>query len=426
MEVVVLVPRRADGGHRDRLWEFVRQRWATDFPDWPVVEGHHDNGLFNRSAAINRAAKQAGAWDVAVITDSDIIGNPGAVVDAVAKAYGTGRMTVTHTKRVDLSRQGTEKVMTGYRGPWDRRPIMERVWKVSDSSCIAVPRSLFDKVGGFPEEFEGWGYEDSAFVTLCERAAGPVVRLPGTVFHLWHERPADGARNSPSRAANLALLERLRTRPAISCIPRIIHRTVPAETTEQVEGWWEQFRTIHPGWDLRTHRDPMNPADWPLTGDLWARCGSGAQRAGLIRLEALYTHGGVYVDSDIEPFRSFEPLMHAEAFAGWEDETTVPDFLLACVPGHPAFGLMIEKARAVIEGGGDAYQSGPAVSTEVLPNRTDVLLLPPGAFAPYHYLEKSKRASITENPPPFAFCAHHWHHSWGTAESKRSIERRQR
>ena len=57
--VVFLVPRRADDGHRDELWRYARKRWEALFPEWPVFEGHHDVGPFNRSAAVNLAADLA-------------------------------------------------------------------------------------------------------------------------------------------------------------------------------------------------------------------------------------------------------------------------------------------------------------------------------------------------------------------------------
>jgi hypothetical protein len=63
------------------------------------------------------------------------------------------------------------------------------------------------------------------------------------------------------------------------------------------------------------------------------------------------------------------------------------------------------------------------VTTETLPGRSDVLLLPPGAFFPWHYLEKHKAKG---SRPPFAFLAHHWHGSWLSPEHRRSIDQRQR
>lgn len=450
LNVAVLVPRRAGVADRDRLWAFARTWWENDHPDWPIVEGHHDVGPFNRSAAINRAAEAAGDWDVAVIIDADILCDPHAVRAAVDVAAATDSMVLAGDERVMLSRQGTEKILGGYRGNWRVRGIQERVYTDGCSCCVVVSRKLWDTVGGFDELFSGWGFEDIAFRVACETLSGrPMVKLSAAMFHLWHTTShennartetyrANEARCAAYRAAHhdpaavQALLDEARTLAVATPaelpdtqIPRILHRTVPAETSDQVEHWWTHFQQLHPGWEFRTHREPLDPQDWPLTGDLWDRCQNGAQKAGLIRLEALVTHGGVYVDSDVEPVASLEPLLQLAAFAGWEDETTVPDAVLGAEPHHPAFELALEKARAVVQGGGDAWQSGPGVTTEVLPRRLDVLLLPPGAFYPHHYLQKHSSAA-KKGQGPWVFARHHWAGSWLSPAQRRSIERRQR
>jgi hypothetical protein len=206
-------------------------------------------------------------------------------------------------------------------------------------------------------------------------------------------------------------------------IPRILHRTVPAETSGQVEQWWDDFRYLHPGWELMTHRDPMDPADWPELGDLWASCGNGAQRAGLIRLEALWRWGGVYVDSDCLPFSSLEPLLHLPGFAAWEDPKVVPDAVLGAEPHHPAVEVMMLRARAAVEAGADAWHSGPGVTTTTLPGRSDWLLLPPGAFYEVHWRDKAAlRAGklMDHGRQPWGFMQHMWDGSWLTQEQKRS------
>ncbi len=441
MRVVILVPRRADNGHRDRLWEFCRDRWETYFPEWPIIEGHHHDGPFNRSAAINTAATEAGLWDVAVIIDSDVICNPEAVRSAVDLACMSDQLTVAHDERVMLNQRGTTRVLDGYLGSWRDRGMVERVWNDSVSCCVAVSRTLWEAAGPFDERFVGWGREDTAFRISCEVETGPIVKVCGETFHLWHPVSPEAAKTSPIRKANeqrhqayvAARGDRARVRALRmatdlpeTTIPRVLHRTVPAETTDEVEGWWAEFERLHPGWDCLTYREPIDPAEWPLTGDLFDRCQNGAQKAGLIRLEALVRDGGIYVDSDVEPYRSLEPLLRCEAFAAWEDETTVPDAVLGCRPEHPAFVEAIAKARACIEGGGDAWGSGPGVTTELFPSRHDVLLLPPGAFYPYSYLQKNKRAEVTKETQPWAYAVHHWAHSWGTDAQKRSIDSRQR
>lgn len=445
---VILVPRRAGIEERDRLWAFAKTWWQNDHPDWELVEGYHDLGPFNRAAAINAAAAAAGEWDVAVIIDADVLCDPHTANAAADIAHATNALVLAGDERVMLSRQGTARILGGYRGNWLVKGAFERIYTDHCSCAIAVSRTLWDQVGGFDELFSGWGFEDCAFRASCETMSGkPMVKLSQKIWHLWHTTSHENNQRSPLYRANEARNERYKAAhmdraatqvlldeaaghvaPAVAelgatRIPRIFHRTVPADTSDEVEHWWTHLQQLHPGWEFRTYREPIDPADWPLTGDLWDRCQNGAQKAGLIRLEALITHGGVYVDSDVEPVRSLEPLLQLQAFAAWEDETTVPDAVLGAHPNHPAFGLALEKARAVIQGGGDAWHSGPGVTTETLPGRADVLTLPPGAFYPHSYLQKHAAA---DTPGPWVFCRHQWHGSWLTPAQRRDIERRQR
>lgn len=440
MNVVILVPWRPDGGHRDRLWAHCKALWQERH-DWPIFEGLHEDGPFNRSVAVNAAADAADVWDVALIIDSDVICAPDSVRSAVELAYKSDQMVVAHDERIMLNQRGTEKVLSGFQGSWRDRQMIERVWLDSVSCAIAVSKTLWELAGPFDERFVGWGREDTGFRISCEVETGPIVKVCGETFHLWHPVSPEASKSHPLRKANeqrhqayvAARGDRDRVRALRAytdlpktTIPRILHRTVPVETSDEIEAWWAEFERLHPGWDCKTYREPIDPAEWPLTGDLLARCQNGAQKAGLIRLEALHRDGGIYVDADVKPFRSLEPLLQCEAFAGWEDETTVPDAVLGARKEHPAIQEMIAKARTSIEGGGDAWLSGPGVSTATLPGRTDVILFPPGAFYPFHYLEKSKSAGVNADPPPYAFVAHQWHHSWGSASQKASIERRQR
>lgn len=451
MNIVILVPRRAGVAERDRLWEFARTWWQNDQPDWPIVEGHHALGPFNRAQAINVAAAEADPdWDVALIIDADTLCDPHAARAAVDMAAATDQMVVAGDERIMLTRQGTAKIIAGtHQGSWRVRGTQDRVYTDSCSGAVAVSRKLWDSVGGFDPLFAGWGFEDIAFRIACETLSGkPMVKVSAAMYHLWHTTSHENNQRNDTYQANAARCERYKAahrdpgalhvllaeaagvitaEPAElgpSRIPRIFHRTIPAETSDQVEHWWTHLQQLHPGWEFRTYREPIDPAEWPLTADLWARCQNGAQKAGLVRLEALVRDGGVYIDSDVEPVRSFEPLLQLQAFAAWEDQNVVPDAVLGAEPNHPAFVIALEKARAVIQGGGDAWHSGPGVTTEVLPGRGDVLVMPPGPFYPVHYLEKNKLGS--RNSAPWVFCEHKWAHSWGTPAQRRSIDSRQR
>jgi hypothetical protein len=435
---VILVPRREDHGPRDALWEWCRAWWERYQSHMPIFEGHHTDGQFNRSAAVNRAAKLAGDWDVAVIIDSDVICDPQRVKDAVALALETGKMVIPHDIRKDLDHQGTEAVMHGFTGNWDR--FVRRRYGVfnghpSVSSVIVVPRVLWDEIGGFDEWFRGWGYEDTAFAAAAETFGG-IIRLEGEVWHFWHPTAAEGKRGTETHSRNSARGQRYRVaigdKAAIRAlqeegrqplatgpgIPKILHRTVPERTTPEVERWWDRFGQLHPDWALMTHRDPLIPADWPLTSAKWPVVNSGAQFADLIRLEALLRWGGVYVDSDVEPLQRLDPLLPLMAFAAWEDHRTVPNAVMGAVPNHPAIRECLELALERIPG--DTWPAGPGVTTEVLVGRSDVLLLPPGSFYPVHYRDPDRdrkmRDAVTRKENPWAFGIHHYAHSWKAAE----------
>jgi len=191
---------------------------------------------------------------------------------------------------------------------------------------------------------------------------------------------------------------------------------VPEHTSEQLEDWWEIARHLHPGWTFETYRDPIDPDLFPETSPHWERCDSGAQLAGLIRLEALWCHGGIYLDSDVECFRTFEPLRDLPAFAAWEDPGVVPDAILGAEPQHPAIRACLDLALAridQIEGdwrtGPGAWSTGPGVTTTVLPDRDDTVLFPPGTFYEIHY---SERHRLHETPRPWELARHHWQASW--------------
>jgi hypothetical protein len=200
VRTVILVPYRPDGDHRDQLWGFTRGWLTRHHLGYPIHLGSSPPGPFNRSAAINQAATAAGDWDVAVICDSDTVVPPAQLEDAVAHAHDTGLLTSALTTVAELSRTSTAALLA------DEQIDVTTLGKIrtrrkddlTQSSVIAVPRALWDAIGGFDEQFSGWGCEDNAFwiaATLHSGAAqrghrtdGTPRRIHGAAYHLWHEK----------------------------------------------------------------------------------------------------------------------------------------------------------------------------------------------------------------------------------------------
>lgn len=205
-------------------------------------------------------------------------------------------------------------------------------------------------------------------------------------------------------------------------IPKILFRTVPEVTDAQTEAWWEASVALTPGWTHITYRDPIDPDEFPYSTTFWHACTSGAQRAGLIRLEAMLHHGGIYIDSDVELWRDPTPLLEHHGFAAYEDANTIPDAILGFEYGHPVVPILLDQAINKLSEG--AWESGPGVMTRVLPERDDVTILPTAALYPYHWASRVKRlydqatvrgrrnlAQLRVNSPE-TYMAHYWRHSW--------------
>jgi hypothetical protein len=432
VRTVILVPRRADYGDRDELWDWCRE-WWTENLDLPIFEGHHLDGLFNRSMAVNTAARMAEDWDVAVIIDADVIIDPDRVREAIKLAASSGQMVLPYQIRRDLSNPGSALVREGGKP----NPLhVNRRYRGLVSSVVVVPRRLWDQVGGFDEHFRGWGAEDDAFAAACRTFGGDIQRLDGDVWHLFHPTIPGQGKHSPSYAANAARWHRYKRAtgnkaailalarepsptiaPTTDTIPRILHRVVPERIDERAEMWWAQFADLHPGWQMMTHRDPLDPEEWPLTAEHWPRVANGAQFADIVRLEVLLRWGGVYVDEDVQPVRSLEPLIHVPAFAAWENNRTVPNAVLGAVPDHPAIreclDMTLSRLKGKVTRPREVWQAGPGVTTAVLPGRSDVLILGPGAFYPVAYDAEDKATALDElRPEPWTFVIHHYWGSW--------------
>lgn len=56
-----------------------------------------------------------------------------------------------------------------------------------------------------------------------------------------------------------------------------------------------------------------------------------------VRLYAMVTEGGIYMDTDVEVIKSLDGFLHHQAFSGFEDEKNIPTGIMACEKGFPLF-----------------------------------------------------------------------------------------
>jgi mannosyltransferase OCH1-like enzyme len=180
------------------------------------------------------------------------------------------------------------------------------------------------------------------------------------------------------------------------------------------EDFWRGWCDKHPHWDHVTVRDPLDPADWPRTGHLFKACVHGAQIAGLVRLEAVWRWGGLYVDADFECLRPLDPLIAVvgNCFIGTQDGTYLTDALFGAAALHPAIDACIERVVTLDMVAGPLV-TGPDNTTAVLTGRSDVTVVPPAAFYPYLWTEPERRYEDFRTTAPHAYAVHHWNSAFG-------------
>lgn len=234
LPVPVLVPYRPDEGHRDALWSWLRTHYWGEMRGYRVVEGcspiawvDHDDGhaggyphpcleSFNRSRAINDAARSAGNWEHAVIADADTWVPRAQLDEALALSRRTGKIVSALDSVIELTEESTESVLDGLGSAMMLGTDRVRTDPITtQSSMIVVPRTAWERIGGFDEAFDGWGGEDNAFWRAAEILCTPPLRVPGAAFHLWH--PARDVIERQSDPGYRRNLERFKDYAAATC-----------------------------------------------------------------------------------------------------------------------------------------------------------------------------------------------------------------
>lgn len=140
----------------------------------------------------------------------------------------------------------------------------------------------------------------------------------------------------------------------------------------------------------------------------------------VVRLYALYTEGGIYLDTDIEVRKELTPLLHNKSFIGWED-ILLGTGVLASISHANWLNdcLNIYKHNGFISWFGKLRNTpNPYLLSQVLQdyglklNHEKDLLEDDIAIYPIEYLcahnMKERRYVITEN----TYCIHHFDSSW--------------
>ncbi len=192
---------------------------------------------------------------------------------------------------------------------------------------------------------------------------------------------------------------------------------LPDRFASYIEGW----KRLHPDFEFIE----WNEKTFDIESNEWVRKAMAARNyplaADVIRSWALLNYGGVYLDTDVEVLKSFEPLTEqCDFFIGYETEYWFGCAILGSKKGHPAMKEVYSRyeqpcppitnksnMRCVFNFSASLQRLyGIKLDGKKKEAPDGVLLLPRDYFFPKHYI--TRETKTTEN----TMCIHHYGDAW--------------
>lgn len=126
-------------------------------------------------------------------------------------------------------------------------------------------------------------------------------------------------------------------------IPREIHyiwfggKRMPPSVEKTIASW----KSVLPGYRITCwNEDNFDVRQHPWMESMY-REGKFAFASDWARLFILQQNGGIYLDTDVEIRKSFDPFLAHETFWGFEYDCYLATCMIGSVPGHPLLGNIL-------------------------------------------------------------------------------------
>lgn len=215
-------------------------------------------------------------------------------------------------------------------------------------------------------------------------------------------------------------------------IPKIIHFCWLSNDKypQKIEYCINSWKNYLPDYEIRL----WDLKRFDINSSIWCKEAFNEKKyafaADYIRCYALYTEGGIYLDSDVEVLKSFDDLLHLPYFIGEEQGTNIEPAIIGCEKGWNFLEEMLEyyKNRHFVTENGYDMETLPQIMSNRIresytytristPKEFDVnvqklCVLPAEYFSPKH--PNSFNCDCTNN----TYTIHHFEASWYPIDKK--------
>lgn len=154
----------------------------------------HNEGPFNKAWGLNVGFRNS-SGSVVGFGDADMVMDAAALMDCYARCHNEFEAMKPYDRHVDLTPEESEHVRNGnWTANPDRHGLPRNREGVGEFVCFCgglflIRRDAYEEVGGFDEQFLGWGGEDDAMSSKLSRLGKHSASVSNQVAcHLWHER----------------------------------------------------------------------------------------------------------------------------------------------------------------------------------------------------------------------------------------------
>lgn len=178
----------------------------------------------------------------------------------------------------------------------------------------------------------------------------------------------------------------------------------------------ESWPSVMPDYHIKEWNETNSPLDNQYARAAYAK-GLWSKVSNHVRMHAVYTEGGIYLDTDVEVIKSFTPLLHNKCFVGFQQEEERVDWLNSAVlgaqPGHQFLRECMDLTRKLYAETGQFYRS-PTIVTMLLKTMglreyglqeiRAVTAYPAEYFYPFPWSSEFSADCIKDN----TYCIHYW------------------